>query len=188
MPLIASSERALILACAVNGILGTATGALAAGTTGAQVGLIAGLVIAVLPVIARALSTWLGRPGGLARFFAVEIAAASMSTAQAIASLLGSIIGPIAHSMQAPLLVVRFAADVIVHAVAVMLGGLWRIVATPLGLANIAAMGVMAANLANLEFAAPVTFLGLGMLLLVLLVSESERRDEEATEKDGSER
>lgn len=183
MSLIASSERALILACAVNGILGAATGVLAAGVDGAKVGLIAGLVLAVLPVTARNVSAWLGRPDGLARFLAAHAAATAVAAAQTITGLLGSMIGPIARSMQVPALVVRFAADVIAHAVAIALGGFRRIVATPLGLANIAALGVVVANIANLEFAAPVTCLGLGMLLLVLLVSESERRDEEAREK-----
>jgi hypothetical protein len=54
------------------------------------------------------------------------------------------------------------------------LAAIGRIVGTPLGLANIAALAVIAVNVAGLEFAGPIAFLGLGMLILVLMVSESE--------------
>ena len=53
-----------------------------------------------------------------------------------------------------------------------------RLIATPLGLANLAALGVIAVNLADLDFAAPIAFLGLGLLILVLLVSENEAAQE----------
>lgn len=38
----------------------------------------------------------------------------------------------------------------------------------------VAALGVIAANLANVEFATPITILGFGAMLLVLLVDLSE--------------
>ena len=60
------------------------------------------------------------------------------------------------------------------------LGFLWQLLATPLGVANIAALAVILTNRASLEFAAPFVFLALGMLLRILLVSESEAHDEES--------
>ena len=50
MPSIDPSERGLIIASVVNGLLGTAIGVLAAGMSGAKIGLIVGLMVAVLPL------------------------------------------------------------------------------------------------------------------------------------------
>ena len=58
---------------------------------------------------------------------------------------------------------------------------------TPLGLANLAALGVIAANLANVEFATPITLLGLGAMILVLLVDLSETQNAEISKIGGHE-
>ncbi len=183
MPSIGPMERTLIAGSVVNGILGTAAGALMAGMQGAKLGLILGLLLAALPIATREVWSWLGRPNGLPCFVIAQIGATAISVAQAIANIVGSVIGPVVARLRGPVLVAGIVADVLARALAGVLGGLWRIVATPLGLANIAAVAVIIGNLAGLDFASPVAFLGLGMLLLVLMVSESERRDEEAAQQ-----
>lgn len=177
---IGSLERALIVGSVVNGGLGAALGALIAGLRGAQVGLISGLLLAVFPVAMRAVWRWVGRPGGLLRFILAETGAMAVTAAILVARLVETVIGPVIGWSKGPAIVVHRAASGLAKASSALLGGLWRIVATPLGAANLAALGVVIANLANLDFAAPVAFLALGMLLLILLVSESEARDDEA--------
>ena len=76
--------------------------------------------------------------------------------------------------------IVHISADVPAKALVSLLGFLSQLLATPLVVTNIAALAVILTNLANLEFAAPFAFLALGMLLLILLVSESEAHDEES--------
>lgn len=187
MASIGPAQRALIAASVVNGSLGMAAGALVAGVLGAKLGLILGLLLAVLPIATREASAWLGRPDGLFRFVIAQIATAVIGTAQVIANIVGSLVARVAGLMQGPVVVVRILIDVLARAFTGLLGRLWRLVATPLGMANVAATAVIAANLAGLDFASPVAFLGLGMLVLVLLVSESERRDEEAASQPRSE-
>lgn len=176
---IGSFERALIVGSVVNGVLGAALGALIAGLPGAQLGLILGLLLAVLPVATRAVWRWACRPRGLLRFVFGETGAMAVAAAILAARAAETVIGPVIGWSKGPAVVVHRAACLVAKALSALLGGLWRIVATPLGIANLAALGVVTANLANLDFAAPVAFLALGMLLLVLLVSESEARDEE---------
>jgi len=171
-------ERTLIMASIVNGGLGLAIGSLAAGVSGAKIGLVAGLALAALPIAVRAVSAWVIRPDGLPRFVLAEVGAAAVTTSQAIVDGVASLVRPVVAQMQAPTLLACFAADVFANALAGMLGGLWCIVATPLGVANVAALAVIFAILAGLDFATPVAFLALGMLMLVLLVTESEARDE----------
>ena len=175
---IGSVERALIVGSVVNGALGAALGALTAGVPGAQLGLIAGLLLAALPLALREVWVWLSRPAGFPRHVVARTADATVAVAQAIVDVMGSALGPAAESLRGPVLVSRIAVDVAARALSALLGGFWRIVATPLGMANVAALAVIAANLAHLDFAAPIAFLALGLLLLMLLVNESEARDE----------
>ena len=177
---IGAFERTLIVGSVTNGGLGAALGALIAGLAGAQVGLILGLLLAVVPVATRAVWAWVSRPGGLLRFVLAEIGAMAISMAVAVERLAGAAIAPVIRGLRGPTAAAREAAGGFAEALSALLGGLWRIVATPLGVANLAALGVVTANLASLDFATPVAFLALGMLLLVLLVSESEARDDEA--------
>lgn len=182
------SERTLIVASIVNGVLGLAVGGLAAGIPGAQIGLLTGLLLSVLPLVTRRAWAWLVRPDGLPRFLAANIGAASVAGSLVILNLVGGLIGPVIDRTRLPVLLVRFAAIVLGQALASLLGTLWRIIATPLGMANVAALAAVAANFAGLDYSGPVAFLALGMLLLVLLVSESEARDEEASRQLGSAR
>jgi hypothetical protein len=169
-----STERAFVVGCGVNGGLGAALGGLMSGLPGVQLGLVAGLLIAILPMASRGAWRRLVRPRGLPRFLATRVAAQSIAAGRAVAAAIGSLTGPIARLMWPPALIAGFLADLAANAVAGLLGRLWRLVATPLGLANIAAAAVVGANLAGMDSAAPAGFLALGMLLLVLIVSENE--------------
>lgn len=188
MPFISHAERAFITSCVVNGCLAAALGGLLAGLAGAQSGLIGGLLLTLLPLSARKAWAWLGRPAGLPRFLIAQAGASAVAVAQTIATVVASVLRPLVSLLQGPKLVARSIIDSVTRALADLLGRLWRLLATPLGMANVAALGVIAANIANLDFAGPVTFLGFGILLLVLLVSQSEARDEETAGKLGSER
>ena len=175
-----SVERTLLIASAVNGGLGTAGGALAGGLMGAKIGLLAGLFLAVLPIVVPAVASWLGRPDGLPRFIASEIGKLALAGGRAVVSAIGTILRPIGHALAIPILLVRIVGDVSSRAVAMVLAACWRLVATPLGLANLAALAVLAIDASGFDFAGPVTILGLGMLILVLLVSANEEQDERA--------
>lgn len=169
-----STERAFLVGCVVNGGLGAALGGLISGLPGIQLGLVAGLLIPILPIVSRNAWGRLVRPDGLPRFLAAQIAAQSIAAGRTVAAATGSLLGPITRLMRPPSLIVGFLADLLANGAAELLGRIWRVVATPLGMANIAAAAVVVANLAGLESAGPVAFLALGMLLLVLIVSENE--------------
>jgi hypothetical protein len=177
MPSLGSSERTLIKTSFINGSLGAAVGGLAAGVVGAQIGVVVGLLLAVLPIAARIMSDWLARRDSLPRFVVHEIGSAAVRLATAIVLPIADVLGVASRRLQAPALLLRFAADVVRTAIRAATAALWLTVATPLGLANVAALAVIAVNLGNFEFAGPVAFLGLGMLILLLLVNENEARD-----------
>ena len=183
MPSIPPSERTLLTACLVNGILGTSVGALAAGLPGAKIGLIVGLALAVMPMVGRKVMVRMSGPGGLPTFVGQEMAATAVAAARAIMAALGPAADAIDRRTRGPVLIAHIAIDIAAHVIGMLLAGLWRIVATPLGMANVAALGVIAVNLSGFEFAGPVAFLGLGMLLLVLLVSLNEASDGAASRK-----
>ncbi len=141
-------------------------------------GLVAGILIAVLPVLLRRGVRWLAEPGGLPRLVAGEIGAAIVRVA---AMLLEASAGPfrwLGALLRGPALLARFVGEVATGVAAAQARAAMRLIATPLGLANLAALGVIAVNLADLDFAAPIAFLGLGLLILVLLVSENEAAQE----------
>jgi len=96
---------------------------------------------------------------------------------RAAAMLLDAVERPLrwlASRLRGPALLARFVGGVAAEDAAVPVRAVMRSSATPLGLANLAALGVIAVNLAALDFAAPIAFLGLGLLILVLQASESE--------------
>lgn len=172
-----STERALATALAVNGLLGAAVGALAAGMTGTQLGLAAGLVLTVLPRTARAVTAWLSRPQGLARYLLREIGRAAVFAGVAMLAAGQAVLGPIRRALRVPTLVAGFGADVAARLSRDVVSGVGRVVFTPLGLANVAALAVIATAIAGLGLPAPVAFVALVLLLLALLVDESENRD-----------
>lgn len=171
------ASRSYIAAVIVNGLLCTTIGALLGGLRGGQLGLVAGILLAMLPTIVRVSTAWLAQPGGLPRLIAREIGAVAIGAAAAIADALARIFGPLVRLLQVPALMLRFATIVVSGIATAILGAVGRALATPLGLANLAALAVIAVNLTSFEFATPVAFVGLGLLLLVLFVSEGEAAD-----------
>jgi hypothetical protein len=149
-------------------------GFLVGGLRGAQIGVLVGIGLGVLPAALRTAGRLLADPHGLPRLMGRAIAAACVAAGAAAVRVLGGITMPIAALLRWPLLAVRFAVEIAASAMERGLATIGRILGSPLGLANVAALVVIAVNVAGLEFAGPIAFLGLGMLILVLLVSESE--------------
>lgn len=149
-------------------------GFLAGGLRGAQIGVLVGIGLGVLPSALRTAGRLLADPHGLPRLAGQAIATAAIAAGAASMRLLGGITMPIAALLRWPMLLMRFAVEITAGVLRQVLGAIGRIIGTPLGLANMAALAVIAVNVAGLEFAGPIAFLGLGMLILVLLVSESE--------------
>ena len=162
------------IAVAINTGFCILIGFLAGGLRGAQIGVLVGIGLGVLPAALRAAGRRLADRHGLPRLVGRSIATAALTAGAAAVRVVGSVTGPIAALLRWPLLLVRFAVEIAVGVLGQGLAAIGRVVGTPLGLANIAALGVIAVNVAGLEFAGPIAFLGVGMLILVLLVSESE--------------
>jgi hypothetical protein len=165
---------AFAVAIAINTSFCILIGFLTGGLRGAQIGVLVGIGLGVLPAAVRTAGHLLADRHGLPRLVGRSIATAAIAAGTAAVRVVGSVTGPIAALLRWPLLLVRFAVEVAAGVLGQVLAAIGRIVGTPLGLANIAALGVIAVNVAGLEFAGPIAFLGLGMLILVLLVSESE--------------
>ncbi|WP_422000822.1 hypothetical protein [Reyranella sp.] len=174
-------DRRLLVACAVNATLAAMAGALAGGVRGAQVGLVLGLVLGTLPTLARSVAAVLARPHSLPRLLAGSLAAALTSGAATLVAsvrrMADAVLGPARRLLRGPALAGRFCLDVLGAEAGRALGAAWRQMATPLGLANLSALAVLAIDLAGLDFAGPALFAGLTTILVVLLVSASEARD-----------
>ena len=162
------------IAIAINTGFCILIGFLTGGLRGAQIGVLVGIGLGVLPVAVRTAGHLLADRHGLPRLVGRSIATAAIAAGTAAVRVVGSVTGPIAYLLRWPVLLVRFAVEVAAGVLGQVLAAIGRVVGTPLGLANIAALGVIAVNVAGLEFAGPIAFLGLGMLILVLMVSESE--------------
>ena len=160
----------------INAILCAALGALAGGLTGAQIGVVLGICLSILPGLFRLLVPLLNKPKGMVRFLAREVAAAILRVAGGLLYRLEAYLSPVATVLRGLLLVGRLIGELVANLLGPPLARIGSAMATPLGLANLAALAVIAANLAGLDFAAPVAFVGLGMLVLVLLVSEHEAK------------
>ena len=164
----------LAAAAAVNGALSVALGALLWGLPGAQAGLVVGIVLAAMPTAVRAALRWLARPDNILRLVGAAAATAIVRVASRIVDRVGALLAPVGEILRLPVLLVRFVGIVASAAAGAALSAVGRVLATPLGLANLAALAVIAVNLAGFEFATPVTILGLGLLILVLLVDRNE--------------
>lgn len=171
------TEFPLVLAVFVNGLLGAILGGLLAGLRGAKGGMVAGMLLALLPFAVRGTATWLARPDGVPRLVGREIGAVAIRGGAAIVEALRGPFGALARSLQRPVLVLRFAAFFMAGTIARAFGAAGQVLTTPLGLANLVALAVIAANLAGLEFATLGVFLGFALLLLVLAVDEYEIED-----------
>lgn len=159
---------------AINTGLCILIGFLVGGLRGAQIGVLLGIGLGVLPAALRIAGRRLGDPHGLPRLVGRAIAAAAITAGAAVMGVMGGVTTLIAALLRWPLLLVRFTVEIAAGVLGQLLAAIGRIVGTPLGLANIAALVVIAVNVAGLDFAGPIAFLGLGMLILVLFVSENE--------------
>lgn len=166
--------RSFVVSVGINAVLCAAIGAVLGGLPGGQLGLAMGIALAVLPTIVRALAARLARPDALPRLIAREVAAVAIRIGSAVASALARLFGPVARLLQGPLLLGRFTALIVAGLVSALLAAAGRVLGTPLGFANLCALGVIVLNIAGFEYAAPVAFVGLVLLILTLLVSENE--------------
>ena len=165
---------AFAIAVAINTGFCILIGFLAGGLRGAQIGVVVGVGLGVLPAAVRTVCRLLADPHGLPRLLGRAIGGAAITAGAAAVRVLGGITAPIAALLRWPILLARLAVEIAAGLLGQALAAIGRIVGTPLGLANVAALAVIAVNVAGLEFAGPIAFLGLGMLILVLMVSESE--------------
>lgn len=171
------------IAAAANVALCAAIGGLADGTRGIKAGVVVGVVLAVLPFAARATAGWFTRPNGIPRILWSQLSAPAIAVAQRLFDGLGALLSPLAQALRVPGLMLRFALMVAADLFGRAASAIGARLFTPLGLGNLAALGVIAANLANVEFATPITILGFGAMLLVLLVDLSETQHAENSTK-----
>lgn len=171
------------IAAAANVALCAAIGGLADGTRGIKAGVVVGVVLAVLPLAARATAGWLARPDGMLHFVWTQLSGSAIAVAQRFFDGLGALLSPLARALRFPGLMLRFALMVAADLFGRAASAIGARLFTPLGLGNLAALGVIAANLANVEFATPITILGFGAMLLVLLVDLSETQHAENSTK-----
>ena len=175
------SGGAFGIAAAANVALCASIGGLADGTRGIKAGVVVGVVLAVLPLAVRATAGWLTRPNGMLRFVWSQLSDSAIAVAQRFFDGLGAFLSPLARALRFPGLMLRFALMVAADLSGRAASAIGARLFTPLGLGNLAALGVIAANLANVEFATPITILGFGAMLLVLLVDLSETQHAESS-------
>lgn len=158
-------------------VLGAALGAMIdGGLAGVQAGLAAGLVLAFLPTIARRTAAALARPDGLPRFLGRQVATSVVAAAQRLLDRLQRWLGPPIAVIGLLLLPLRFVAEWLVGLAGAALARLGRLLATPLGMANLAGLAILAGDVAGVPVFSLAVPLGLLALVLTLLVSESERK------------
>ena len=173
------TTRRWIAEVAVNAFLAGAIGALLGGFRGAQIGWIGGVVLSTLPFIMTAVRSYFGSPGSLPRFFARQVANAAIGAASALAIGIGRLLSPLSIVLRLPILLVLTVASFLEAAAAGLLARSFRLIATPLGLANVGSLAIIAADLAGFEFASLAVVVGLLSSILVLVVSVSETRTAE---------
>lgn len=171
------SDRSLLVALAVNALLAASAGAMVGGLAGAQLGLAGGLVVTVLPRIARVVTARLARPDGLPRNIGREIAGVALAAGMAAIAVGDVVVRPLRRLLRLPALALAIAVDIAARLARETLSAVGRIVSTPLGIANLAAFAVIVAAVAGVGLASSVTLVALVLLVLVLLVDQSERRD-----------
>lgn len=159
---------------AVNGGLCLLIGAMQDGLRGSQAGLVAGIVLAALPTVWRDIVRVI-RPDGVLRLCVRELGVGVTRLAAIVIDGLGGVLAPLAGLMRGPVTRVRWAASRTASSMSLILGTTGRAVATPLGLANLAALLAIGCELAQFDFAALALFVALTGMILVLLVSASEK-------------
>lgn len=168
----------------VNSALCATIGALVGGVRGGLIGVAAGMVLTVLPPASRLASHWLGV---IARGFIVvvglPIALAMLAVARG-AHWLTARLSP-ALDVLAPAIAGIGRSALAVRATAARtVSGAGRLLATPLGLANLAAAAVLVLDFTGIGFATIASIAGFVILVLMLLVDEDERRRAAAGERN----
>lgn len=164
-------------AIVINTILCVGIGALVGGLPGGQLGLVFGICLAFLPQAWRSLAVWLRKPHNILRFVAREASIPVLRGASRAVDLGAVLLSPAYLVLRVISAIVRVVAELAGQAVGATLGRFGRLLATPLGLANLAAAAIVAADLASFNLTFSVVVLGFVMLVLVLLVSENEARN-----------
>ena len=137
----------------INALLCLAIGALVGGLPGGQIGLVVGICLSLLPGALRRLSSLLDRPTGMVRFLAREAAALCLRIAANIVAALVGVFSPLATAMRGPLLLGRFVGSLVAGLIGAALSRIGPLLATPLGLANVAALEHRAINLTHIPSA-----------------------------------
>ncbi len=171
------TASSFMVAAVINSVICMVIGGLLDGLRGGQIGLLAGIVVTVLPFASRTVAVSLSRPDNLARWLARRIGAVVVEAAASFADALGWLFAPLAGTLRRPAGLVAFAAAWTGQAVARTLKRAARIVGTPLGVANLGALLVIACNLAHLDFGPFALFVGFGAMILVLLTDANETAD-----------
>jgi len=161
----------LALPALINGGLGMVLGALVGGLHGSRIGLAAGISLAFVPVAIRWVGSWLARPDSLPRFVGRQVGSVAIQMAASITAAVGRVLSPVIALLQGPVLLARLATSVFAEMARTALAILGRALATPLGIANLAALIVIMLDLARFEFASIAVFAGFIIMIIVLLAS-----------------
>lgn len=160
----------------VNSVLCATIGALLDGTRGGLIGVAAGMVLSALPFASRLASHWLGV---IARSFIVvaglPIALAMLAIGRG-AGWLAVWFAPVLDVLAPAIAGVGRSARALRAGAARAVSGAARPLATPLGLANIAAAAVLVLDFTGSGLATIASVAGFVVLVLTLIVDEGEWR------------
>jgi hypothetical protein len=149
-------------------------GAMLGELRGIQAGLIAGIVLTILPTTFHAAARLVG-PDGIVRACVREIGGIVVDVAAAAIDTSSRIPAPLRLHLQGPATFERWTASRVIHLGASVVGQASRLIVTPQGIANLGAALVVACELGELDIAPAALFAGFGAVLLLLLVAASER-------------
>jgi hypothetical protein len=155
-------------------VLAGALGAFIAGLRGLQAGCVAGIALALLPFLADRVGRWLTRPDGLPRFVAREIGHAVISAAEPIVNAVMGPFATIGRLLHGPVVLMLVVGSILLDSAAMAFGSVGRIIATPLGATNLAALFIIASDVIGLSFSPLAIGVGLFALVLALLVTSNE--------------
>jgi hypothetical protein len=163
-----------ITAVVTMAVLAGALGAFLGRLHGLQTGWVSGIVLAFLPFVASRLRLWLSRPDGLPRFVLREIGTAVVAAIAPVFETAGRPFAAVARILRGPVLLAKLIAFAASATVAAWIGRAAKELATPLGVANIAAVLIIAGVVARSQVASIAVFAGLPAMILVLLVAQYE--------------
>jgi hypothetical protein len=147
-----------------------------ASLRGLQGGVVAGIVLAMTPFVTRRTLAYLRRPDCLPCMLARYLGKAAIAQSARLVDAMARRSRPVAVALRGLCLVVGLAVDICVTAGTAAIAAALRPIATILGIANLAALGIFAGNLAGLPMATIALYVGLPALILVLLTDQHEMR------------